>query len=137
MIILLGAVVIEKPAEVEESFQITAPLIFHFGHSSPKPNASLYDIIMNSLAELIEKKKAVDQSVKYSGTIVNTCGWVQGNGYQSILQAINHFHIDVVLVIDQERLYSELVRDLKNQSNVKLIFTPKNGGVVTRSREFR
>lgn len=111
--------------------------MFHFGHTSPKPNATLYDLTMSSLSELIERKKSVDPNVKHSGIIVNTCGWVQGNGYQSILQAINHFHIDVVLVIDQERLYSELIRDLKSKSHVKVIFTPKNGGVVTRSREFR
>ena len=93
---------------------------------------------MGSLAQVIEKKKSVDQSVKYSGIIVNTCGWVQGYGYQSIIQAIQHFNIDIVLVIDQERLFSELTRDLKSKNkNVQVIFTNKSGGVVMRSRDFR
>lgn len=116
---------------------MTAPIVYHFGNASPSDNPTLYDLIMGALAEAIEKKKSVDTSVKYSGTIVNTCGWVTGYGYQSILQAAKHFRISTVFVIDQERLYSELARDLRNNPDIKLMFTPKSGGVVTRSREFR
>ena len=38
--------------------------------------------------------------------------WIRGGGYQSILTAAKEFEIDVVLVLDQERLYKELERDL-------------------------
>ncbi|KAJ6225492.1 hypothetical protein RDWZM_004037 [Blomia tropicalis] len=133
----IGGVVIEKPADVEGTFQMTAPIVYHYGHSTQSINPTLYDLIMGALAEAIERKKQVDNSVKYSGIIVNTSGWVQGYGYQSLLQAIKHFNIDTVLVIDQERLFSELSRDLKNNNNTKVIFTPKSGGVVSRTREFR
>ncbi|KAF7489999.1 Protein CLP1 -like protein [Sarcoptes scabiei] len=133
----IGAVVIEKPADVVESFQINAPIVFHYGHTSHSKNPKLYDIIMGALAETVEKKKQNDSITKYSGTIVNTSGWVQGYGYQSILQAIQHFKINIILVLDQERLYSELVRDLKSSSNVRAFLIPKSGGVVSRSREFR
>ncbi|OTF71082.1 polyribonucleotide 5'-hydroxyl-kinase Clp1-like protein [Euroglyphus maynei] len=133
----IGAVVIEKPADVEDSFQITAPVVFHYGHLTQSKNTSLYNIIMKSLAEVVDRKKHNEPSIKYSGTIVNTSGWVQAYGYQSILQAIEHFAINVVLVLDQERLYSELVRDLKSKPAIKVLLVPKSGGVVSRSREFR
>lgn len=134
----IGAVVIEKPAEVEGSFQMTAPIVYHFGHSGPGSNQTLYDLIMGSLAEAIERKKAVDSSAKFSGTIINTCGWVLNYGYQSILQAVNHFKVDVVLVIDQERLFSELSRELaKSKPDIKVLLVPKSGGVVMRSQEHR
>ena len=38
--------------------------------------------------------------------------WIRGGGYQSILTAAKDFEIDVVIVLDQERLYKELERDL-------------------------
>lgn len=134
--ILTGAALIEKPAEIEESFFFRAPIVYHFGHNSPGPNPNLFNLIIEALAQAVEMKKMKDPSIKYSGTYINTCGWVQGYGYTSILQAIRHFKVDTVLVIDQERLFSELERDLKNK-HVKVIFTPKSGGVVTRSREYR
>ncbi|KAH9506670.1 Cleavage polyadenylation factor subunit clp1 [Dermatophagoides farinae] len=133
----ISAVVIEKPADIEDSFHITAPIAFHYGHLTQSKNTSLYNIIMKALAEVVECKKTNEPSTKYSGTIVNTSGWVQGYGYQSILQAIEHFRIDIVLVLDQERLYSELVRDLKSKQAIKVLLIPKSGGVVSRSREFR
>nr|XP_027205740.1 protein CLP1 homolog [Dermatophagoides pteronyssinus] len=133
----IGAVVIEKPADIEDSFQITAPVIFHYGHLTQSKNTTLYNIIMKALAEVVERKKNNESSIKYSGTIVNTSGWVQGYGYQSILQAVEHFATNIVLVLDQERLYSELVRDLKSKKEIKVLLIPKSGGVVSRSREFR
>lgn len=126
----------EKPADIEESFQITAPIVFHYGHTSHSNNPTLYNVIMGALGDSVNKKKLNDSCIKYSGTIVNTSGWVTGYGYQSTLQAVNHFNIDIVLVLDQERLYSELVRDLKNKP-VKVLLIPKSGGVVSRTKEYR
>jgi len=41
----------------------------------------------------------------------------------------------VVLCLDQERLYNELVREMPHF--VKVVFVPKSGGVVVRSKQFR
>lgn len=41
----------------------------------------------------------------------------------------------MILVLDQERLYNELVRDLPHF--VKIIFLQKSGGVVERSKSVR
>lgn len=62
-----------------------------------------------------------------SGVIINTCGWVKGGGYTHILNAAKAFEVDVILVLDQERLYNELVRDMP--SYVRVVFLPKSGGV--------
>lgn len=45
------------------------------------------------------------------------------------------FQVDVVVVLDQERLYNELSRDMP--TFVKVVFLPKSGGVVERSTTFR
>lgn len=62
-----------------------------------------------------------------SGVIINTCGWVRGSGYKQILHVAQSFEVDVILVLDQERLYNELQRDLP--SFVKVVFLPKSRGV--------
>jgi polyribonucleotide 5'-hydroxyl-kinase len=64
---------------------------------------------------------------------VNTCGWVEGVGYELLLHSIDVFTVDVVLVIDHERLYSDLTTDvktkLKSQRNIEIVKLPKSGGV--------
>lgn len=62
-----------------------------------------------------------------SGVIINTCGWIKAEGYKHILHAATAFEVDVILVLDQERLYNELVRDMP--TFVKVVFLPKSGGV--------
>ncbi|EFX83567.1 hypothetical protein DAPPUDRAFT_100140 [Daphnia pulex] len=62
-----------------------------------------------------------------SGVIINTCGWVKGQGYQMLIHAAKAFEVDLIIVLDQERLYNELVRDLPE--TVKVVFQPKSGGV--------
>lgn len=43
--------------------------------------------------------------------------------------------VDVILVLDQERLFNELSRDMP--PFVKVVFLPKSGGVVERSVSYR
>ena len=50
----------------------------------------------------------------------------------SLLQA---FEVDVIIVLDQERVYNVLVKDMP--SFVKVVLQPKSGGVVSRSKEQR
>lgn len=62
-----------------------------------------------------------------SGVLINTCGWIKGVGYKQLLHTATAFEVDVILVLDQERLYNELVRDIPNF--VKVVLLPKSGGV--------
>ena len=64
-----------------------------------------------------------------SGVVINTCGWVKAKGYQMLVHAAKAFEVDVVIVLDQERLFNELVRDLPD--SVRIAFQPKSGGVCT------
>ena len=45
------------------------------------------------------------------------------------------FEVDVILVLDQERVYNELVRDMPE--GVKVVWLPKSGGVVERDQSQR
>jgi len=136
--------VIERTAEVEGGFSDAGPLIYHFGSDSPGSNPNLYHLIMEKMASAMKAKFDADVKVKTSGVVINTCGWVSGLGYKALLYAAEVFEVNVVLVLDQERLYNELSRDLPklpdsrtNKSNLDVVFVPKSGGVVVRSKEFR
>ncbi len=67
--------------------------------------------------------------------MINTAGWVKEEGYQCLTYAAVSFEVDVVVVLDQERLYNELVRDMP--PFVQVVYQPKSAGVVERSQRAR
>ncbi|GFS53488.1 protein CLP1 homolog [Nephila pilipes] len=132
----IAALPVERVAEVEEGFSSTAPLVFHYGHKTPATNIMLYNTLVSKLASVIDSRASeANKKASISGCIINTCGWVKGEGYQSIKHAAKAFEANIILVIDQERLYNELVRDIPG--DVKVVFVPKSGGVVERSQHAR
>ncbi|KAJ2944645.1 hypothetical protein O0L34_g4001 [Tuta absoluta] len=52
-----------------------------------------------------------------------------------VTHAAQAFEVDVILVLDNERLYNELKRDMPKF--VKVVYLPKSGGVVERSSSQR
>nr|XP_012605365.1 polyribonucleotide 5'-hydroxyl-kinase Clp1 isoform X2 [Microcebus murinus] len=131
----MGALYIERPADVEEGFSIQAPLVYHFGSTTPGTNIKLYNKITSRLADVFNQRCEVNRRASVSGCVINTCGWVKGSGYQALVHAASAFEVDVVVVLDQERLYNELKRDLPHF--VRTVLLPKSGGVVERSKDFR
>lgn len=132
----IGALLIERPAAIAENFSQLAPLVYHFGDKSPERNQPLYKMLITKLAEVTQLRLDSNKKAKYSGMIINTCGWVKGGGYKSLVHTAKAFSADVIFVMDQERLYNELSRDLAGDST-RVIYLPKSGGVVERSRETR
>ena len=134
----IGLNSIELPADPETGFSIIAPLVYHFGSISPSSNLNLYKLLITKCGESMAAKFEADKKVKYAGAIINTCGWVTGGGYQCLLHAINSFQPDVILVIEDERRFSSLEKDLKNlKKNVQRVLVPKSGGVVVRNKTSR
>uniref|UniRef100_A0A0N5A978 Protein CLP1 homolog n=1 Tax=Syphacia muris TaxID=451379 RepID=A0A0N5A978_9BILA len=131
----VGALYIEKTADVVEGFDKHYPLIYHFGHLSPSANIALYDLLVDQLADAVKKKMKECPEANFGGLIINTCGWIKGDGYQCITHAATSFEVSVVVVLDHERLFNELQRDLP--TFVKVLHQPKSGGVENRSREMR
>ncbi|XP_054734474.1 protein CLP1 homolog [Anastrepha obliqua] len=131
----IATLLIERPASIEEGFSQTAPLVYHFGHKGPGSNNVLYKAAVSKMAEVTLESMNVNKRTKYSGMIINTCGWVKGDGYAHLLHTAQAFEVNVIFVLDQERLYNELLRDMP--SFVRVVLLPKSGGVVERSRDLR
>ncbi|KAF5291354.1 hypothetical protein FQA39_LY03505 [Lamprigera yunnana] len=131
----IGALLIERPASLDEGFSQEAPLVYNFGHKMPSANCTLFNMLYTQLASSVLEKIETHKKTKASGVIINTCGWIKGEGYKELTQVARTFEVDIILVLDQERLYNELVRDMP--AFVKVVYLPKSGGVVERSQTVR
>jgi polyribonucleotide 5'-hydroxyl-kinase len=76
--------------------------------------------------------------VRASGLVVNSMGWVSELGYELLRHTLGALRCGVVLVVGDERLYSQLSGELrKSDPGVQVLKLPRSGGVVVRPRELR
>ena len=131
----IGASLVERPASIEEGFSQNCPLVYHYGHKTPGHNPVLYNQLVSRLADVVRERLAKNRRAEVSGVVINTCGWIRGEGYNQIKHVAQAFEVDVIVVLDQERVYTDLVKDMPKF--VKVVIQPKSGGVVSRNQEQR
>lgn len=133
---MISAVHADRPFSIEEGFSKRAPLVYFYGHDNLGTNEECYKRQVGTLFSQIENLIQKDPQVANSGVIINTAGWVTGKGYKILCDTIRTTKATVVVVLDNERLYSDLSKDFK-KAEIEVIKLPKSGGVVTRPSEFR
>ena len=52
------------------------PLVFYYGFLEPEKNMERLKLLLTRMAQLIDEKMARDPLLRYSGCIINTCGYV-------------------------------------------------------------
>lgn len=131
----LGALLVERPADAEEGFLLQTPLVYSYGSPSPSANEKYYNTLVQEMSESVYKHFKRNRKAAVSGCIINTCGWVTGAGFRLLLNIVEAFKVDVILVLDQERVYN----DFKNKlgDSVQCVHLPKSGGVFERTQELR
>eukprot|EP00808_Paulinella_micropora_P023181 g10828.t1 len=119
---------------------IKNPLVYFFGHNSPSFNVDLYKKYTSLLAEAVHSRCEKNLLAKVGGVVIDTCGWVDGGGYEILLHAAQEFKVDVILVVGHERLYSQL-KDEKvlqeGNNRVEMCKLAKSGGVIQRDQLYR
>ena len=122
------------------------PLVMWYGSQDPSAHPDLYKAQLSRLGRAIDERLSGDADANASGIIVNTSGMIEDSGYQYLLHAVDAFHIDVVLVLGHDRLYSMLGTHFKkafedgaasSRRRPKLIKLPRSGGVSERDKSFR
>lgn len=105
-----------------------------------------------------------DPIARSSGLVINTMGWIDGGGYDLILETIKSLQADVIVVMGHDRLFAQLSEDVKTikyhspssaaagsadagassaaggaqpTKHIEVIKLNRPGGVVERSRETR
>lgn len=125
---------------VEEDFIFTNPLAYFYGHTASSENVELFRYQQRQLAKAVQKRMSNDEKVNASGCVINTSGWVDGAGFDLLVDAIRDFAVDVVLVIGQDRLYSRLQSALAGQNateNRSIVKLSRSGGVVPLNSKLR
>ncbi|CAM4771744.1 unnamed protein product [Rotaria magnacalcarata] len=125
----IAAMVVRRPASVDEGFRIDMPLVFHYGYKTPGENIGLYNEIVSSMAMYVNIRSENVEKSLISGVVVNTCGYIRQEGYESFKHVAKAFDVDIIIVLDSEWLATKLISDLPS---VKVITLPKSGGVVPK-----
>lgn len=66
----------------QRSTEDLAPLAYWLGHTSAAQNVNQFRRVVSTLAAAVLKRLELDPEVQRGGLIVNTCGWVDGVGYE-------------------------------------------------------
>jgi len=72
---------------------------------------------MKELAKTLERQFSGNAESRAAGMVINTMGWVEGLGYELLLNAIETYKANVVLVLGQEYFYA-IANDLAPHSNI-------------------
>ncbi|CEF65989.1 Polyribonucleotide 5'-hydroxyl-kinase Clp1 [Strongyloides ratti] len=131
----VGALFLEKTADVITGYDTKSSLTLHYGYSTPSANFDLYLSCLKTLADYVHKKSMSTDEINASGIIINTCGWVDKQGYESLTKAAEEFEVDTVVIIEHERLYHSLKKDLPSLVTVHKV--SKSSGIEPRTRDMR
>lgn len=70
----IGALVIERPATIEDGFSQLAPIVYNYGHLSSASNVELFCACVERLWKCVEERMSKDAKTNASGVIINTGG---------------------------------------------------------------
>lgn len=87
------------------------PLVYFFGHASPAESADVYRNSLARLADTVSRRLTTDDTARVSGAIVNTMGFIDGVGYDLLLDTVKALAADVVVVMGNDRLFARMVED--------------------------
>ncbi len=83
----------DQKASVEEGFSQNAPLVYHYGHTTPGHNPPLFNRLVSRMADVMRERLARNRKVEVSGVVINTCGWIRGEGYNQIKHIAQAFEV--------------------------------------------
>jgi polyribonucleotide 5'-hydroxyl-kinase len=107
----LAAAPVEAPYDSEEgAFPSSIPLVYFYGHASPSDNPELYRALVARLADVLDRRAEKDPRAAAGGLIINTAGFVDqaAGGYDLLVDALRALRVDVVLVMEADRLHAQL-----------------------------
>ncbi|KAG0487428.1 hypothetical protein HPP92_009523 [Vanilla planifolia] len=133
----ISASPVQTPIDAFGGIPTEMPVAYFFGHTNASLNVELYKVLLTELALTLERRFSCDVEYEAAGMVINTMGWVDGLGYELLLQAISTFNANVVLVLGQEKLFSMLRDVLKSKPHIDIVKLHKSGGVVPRNQKTR
>ena len=133
------AVPIVRPLDIERGTEDLAPLAYWVGHTSAAESVALLRLACSSVAQVVRRRHEMDSASRAGGVLINTSGWVDGAGYELLLHQASAMNVDVIVVIGDDRLHSQLTAhaQLQPAPHPHVVKLAKSGGVITRSQPSR
>ncbi|XP_019873320.2 protein CLP1 homolog [Aethina tumida] len=132
----IGCQLVERVVDVNDGFSQESTLVYNFGHKTPEANTTLYSQLVEQLAKDVnERLTRGAMKIRQSGVVINTCDWIKGDGYSQLQNTAKAFRVDVIMVLDQERLYYTLLKDYSGLGQV--VHLQKSSGISSRSDEMK
>ena len=134
----LSAVPLSRPLDIEGNTEDLCPLSYWLGHTSAAEHLTHLKVLVSALVQGVRARHDADRESRAGGMIINTNGWVDGLGYELLLQQANELRADVLIVLGDARLHSQLLGHA-NSSPIRpsVVKVVKSGGVITRSPQAR
>ena len=136
----LSCVLVEDVAEINSgTFSQNNALSFFYGHASPSENINYYKVLVERMATIVDTFLESNSASKASssGIFVNTMGWIDGQGLELLMHAIEKLKIDTVLVVGHDRLCSQLKATFHAEGGPDIVKVTKSDGVVSRDSSYR
>uniref|UniRef100_A0A060T9K1 Polynucleotide 5'-hydroxyl-kinase GRC3 n=1 Tax=Blastobotrys adeninivorans TaxID=409370 RepID=A0A060T9K1_BLAAD len=105
-----------------------SPLVYYYGLETPQKNSKYFKHVASRLALGVQARLSADKKVRESGIIIDTPG--TGMSDSAVSSVIADFKVTVVVVVGNERLYSDLAKRYKEKTNLTVLKVPKSGGCV-------
>lgn len=133
----ISAALLDKPWDIENGISTESLIAFYYGHIKTNEAIEQYRALVEKLASILEKKTTLSHETASLGMFINTIGLVDGIGYELLLHQIDTFACNVVIVIGQDRLYSQLLTYAQNMTSINghsliVMKVPRSGGVLIR-----
>ncbi|CAL1270772.1 unnamed protein product [Larinioides sclopetarius] len=124
----VGILSAKNPVDFISGFDNEALQVYHFGYTCILNNIEFYCLLLRKLAfNLRSHMSQADQNIKPSGVIINACdGEILEYGPNSITLVTEHFEIDILCVLENESLYSQVKKT--KPSSMEILFFPKVDG---------
>ncbi|KAA6385706.1 MAG: putative pre-mRNA cleavage complex subunit [Streblomastix strix] len=129
--VILASIINEQIAINDPYPPFNNPLIYFIGSVDIISNYKRLIQMMHSMIDDIERIQDMNKDIRDSGIIINTCGWVQGLGFELQKKTAQLFKCDVIINLSddalQDQLRTSLLIDSMTNENVQNSTAPKEG----------
>ena len=66
----IGAVLVERPASIEEGFSQNSPIVYHYGHKTPGHNHVLFNQLVSRLADVVRERLVQNRKAEVTHELV-------------------------------------------------------------------
>ena len=68
--VIVGAVIVQRPHDIEDGYPQSIPIVYHYGHTSPSENILLYNQLASTLAQAVNGRCEQNQTGLYNASVI-------------------------------------------------------------------